>query len=82
MNVYILVQTYSTGVSNNRNIFSSKAKAIAELDYILDTEEKHGWEVNRNWMLGRYPVNAMFHRIRKGDDSNTTLYHIEKHEVV
>lgn len=82
MNVYILVKTYSTGVSVNRNIFSSKKKAQEELEYILETEEKHGWKVTRNFMLGRYPVNAMFHKIEKGDPSNTVLYHYEKHEVM
>lgn len=38
MNVYILVKTYSNGVSVNRDVFSSKKKAQAELEYILETE--------------------------------------------
>lgn len=80
MNVYILVQTYYTGVSGNRNVFSSHKKAKAELDYILDTEEKHDWKVTRNWML-TYEGN-MTHKIEKGAQHNTMLYHIEKHEVI
>ena len=82
MYVYIVVQTYSTGVSNNKEVFSSAKKAQEHIDWILETEEKHGWKVERNWMLGQYPVEAVFHRISKGDQSNTTLYHYEKHEVI
>lgn len=80
MNVYVLVQTYSNGVSGNRNIFSSKKKAQKELDYLLDTEEDHGWTVTRNWMLTN--KGHMVHKIAKGDQRNDTLYHIEKHEVI
>lgn len=80
MNVYILVQTYSNGVSNNRNTFSSMKKAQKELDYILDTEEKHGWTVSRNYLMTHrgYMVN----KIEKGEARNTMMYHIEKHEVM
>jgi hypothetical protein len=79
MKVHVLVESYYNGNRYNREVFSSKKKALAEIDRICKGAERDGYS-HCEWKDDYF--GWIGHKIEDVNQKNITYYFIESFDVI
>lgn len=81
MNVYVILREYYNNVSCVRDVYGSRKRAEAEVEYIRSSAEKEGWTVGEDYRrMDGQPVKCLT-ILKDGKKESLTRYYIIPQEV-
>ena len=81
MNVYVILHEYYNNVSCVRDVYGSRKRAEAEVEYIRSSAEKEGWTIGEDYRhMDGQPVKCLT-IIKDGKKESLTRYYIIPQEV-